>query len=370
MPQKTDYEWMLEAIAEGEKGRWLAPPNPSVGCLIVKNNIEISRGHTVEPGKGHAEAIALRRGGSEVRGATAYVTLEPCAHHGRTPPCAVDLIHSGIKRVVIGVVDPDQRVSTKGIKLLREAGIEVEIGVAAKEVTRSLRAYLHQRSTGRPFVIAKMAITLDGRVAAADRTSQWISCPEARKDVHLTRSLCQGIIIGSGTALMDRPQLTVRGVELPLSPPMRVLLDSRGRVAAEGPLFDTKLAPISVYTTEEGAKVRGAEWERAGAEVVVLPVDSKGQSVDLEAVVLELGSRGMLQVLVEGGAVLQQKLFESRLADRIDVYIGPKAVGPRGVPALFGSDAETMEQAVNFHLIDHCRLGNTIRCRYDVYRVS
>jgi diaminohydroxyphosphoribosylaminopyrimidine deaminase/5-amino-6-(5-phosphoribosylamino)uracil reductase len=368
MNHYNDYSWMIQAIIEGEKGRWIAPPNPSVGCILVKNNIEIARGHTLEPGHGHAETVALQRAGSDAIGATAYVTLEPCSHFGKTPPCANALIAAGVKRVVIGTVDPDPRVSTNGIHLLRQAGIEVDTGIAEKEVTKSLRAYIHQRSTGRPFIVAKIAITLDGRIAAVDHSSQWISCPEAREDVHFTRSLSQAIVIGSGTALKDQPSLTVRGPHQSKNPPLRVILDSRGNVPAIGPLFDPSLAPTLVITTHQGAKIRRNEWDRAGAEVIVIQEDPTTQSIDLQIVMKELAKRGVLQVLVEGGATLHQSLFESNLVDRMDVYIGPKVVGPRGIPALFGADAGTIEQANQFRLIDHNRFGHTIRCRYDVYR--
>ncbi|HVM39257.1 MAG TPA: bifunctional diaminohydroxyphosphoribosylaminopyrimidine deaminase/5-amino-6-(5-phosphoribosylamino)uracil reductase RibD, partial [Acidimicrobiia bacterium] len=237
-----DAAAMRQAVIEGERGRLGAPPNPWVGAVVVSEGEIVGVGHHARPGSAHGEAAAVSAAGERARGATVYVTLEPCNHHGRTGPCTEALISAGVARVVVGVEDPDALVAGTGIARLREAGIDVAVGVEAATVERSLRPYLHQRSTGRAFCVVKTAVSIDGRTAAADGTSKWITGEAARDDAHALRAASQAIVVGSGTALADAPELTVRRVAAPPVPPLRVVLDGRGRVPARGPLFDTASA--------------------------------------------------------------------------------------------------------------------------------
>ena len=238
---------MQQALALANQARWHAPPNPWVGCVIVNNKTVIGKGFTQPPGQAHAEVCALREAQEKAQGATLYVTLEPCSHTGRTPPCTQAIIQAGIKKVVIAQMDPDQRVSGKGIIQLQEAGIEVYQGLCQEQAEISLTPYLYQRRTQLPYTLLKAAVSLDGRLAAVDGTSQWISSPEAREAAHLQRAASQAIVIGAKTALNDQPRLTVRHPTVhPRLAPLRVLLDAKGRVPTEGPLFDQTLAPTLV----------------------------------------------------------------------------------------------------------------------------
>src|SRR5436190_7060794 len=262
-----EAELMARAVAVGEQGRRSAPPNPWVGAVVAVDGRIVGEGFHEHPGAPHAEVRALAVAGDAARGATVVVTLEPCSHHGRTPPCADALIGAGVRRVVVALEDPDPLVHGRGIQRLRDAGIDVVVGVGADVARSSLAPYLHHRSTGRAFCLAKVATTLDGRIAAADGTSQWITGEAAREDAHDLRAECQAIVVGSGTALADHPALTVRGVpDAPITP-LRVLLDGRGRVPAEGALFDPALGPTLVFTSERAPNERIDAWRAAGAKV-------------------------------------------------------------------------------------------------------
>lgn len=350
------------ALEQGELARFIAPPNPWVGCLIVKDQTIISRGHTLSPGNSHAEICALKEAGSYAKGAALYVSLEPCPHFGRTPPCTDAIIKAGIEKVFVALLDPDTRVQGKGIAKLKEAGISVDVGLCADKAKESLTAYLHHRTTTIPFTIMKAAISMDGRIAAADGTSQWISSEEARQDAHRIRAASQAIIIGAGTALRDNPRLNVRHPALNLpTQPLRVLLDARGKVQAEGPLFDLSLAPTLVFTTSQVQSQIRHQWEKAGAEVIEVPTSTKG--VDLKVVWKLLGQRGILQALVEGGPTLQTALLETGLANQLSLYIGPKLLGASGIP-FYSGDIPTLVQAPIWSLQRTIRLGDTVRIDY------
>src|SRR5262245_40828397 len=237
---------MAQAVALGEHGRRSAPPNPWVGCVVVDERGEIAgEGWHRGPGTPHAEAEALAVAGERARGGTAFVTLEPCAHRGRTPPCADALISAGVRRVVVALEDPDPRVAGRGLSGLRAAGVDVELGPGTGAARRSLAPYLHHRHTGRAWGLMKTAMSLDGRVATADGSSRWITGPAARADAHRIRAESQAVVVGAGTALADRASLTARDVDPPVDrQPLRVLLDGRGRVPATGPLFEDRKSVV------------------------------------------------------------------------------------------------------------------------------
>lgn len=365
--ESVDREFMLRAIALGERGRLRAPPNPWVGCLLVGDGTIIGEGYHNADGEPHAEVVALQQAGSKARGATAYVSLEPCAHHGRTPPCACALVTAGVARVVIAIEDPDLRVSEKGIARLRQAGVEVVVGVCRAEATRSLRSYLHQRRTGSAYCILKAAVSLDGRLAAADGTSQWISSPEARVDVHRLRAESQAVLVGAGTAIADQPYLTVRDWMAPdVRQPLRVLLDASGRVPAEGPLFDPELAPTLVVTTFAAPEERIREWKRRGADVQVVPqvVSQDSVGVDLAATLRLLGKRGVLQVLVEGGSQVHSSLLREGLGDQLTLYFGALLLGDRGLPLSHGVNPSSISAAKRLVCVHSAQFGDTLRADY------
>jgi len=361
-----DTELMRRAQAQANTARSRTAPNPWVGCVIAVDGEIVGEGATQPPGGPHAEIEALRAAGDRARGATAYVTLEPCAHHGRTPPCTDALIEAGVTRVVVALEDPDPNVAGKGIACLREHGITVEVGVGADIASASLAPYLVHRTLGRSFCLVKTAMSLDGRIAAADGSSHWITGPEARADAHVVRSKSQAIVVGAGTALTDRPTLTARDVEPPVEhQPLRVVLDAQGRVPAEGPLFDVDLAPTLVVTTTAAPDTAAHAWLAAGAKVLTVPMAANGNGVDLAATLETLATLGVLQAMVEGGARLAGALIDAQLVDRLVTYVAPTVLGPDAIPAFASTSPPTVADARRWNLIDVARLGNDLRLTYE-----
>lgn len=358
-----DESWMAEATALGERGRLSAPPNPWVGCVLVAAGEVVGRGFHRAPGEAHAERVAIAEAGARAAGATAYVTLEPCAHHGRTPPCTDALVSSGVARVVVAVVDPDPRVAGRGLAELSRAGIEIDVGAGAEPVAHSLAPYLHHRRTGRSLCLLKAAVSLDGRTAAADGSSRWITGPRARADGHRLRAESQAVVVGSGTALADRPALTSRDADRPVArQPLRVVLDSRGRVPAAGPLFDVSSAPTLVITTRAAPRSAVVAWTSAGAEVEEVPPGPGG--VDLDASLRLLAGRGVLQALVEGGAALHGSFLRAGLADRLVLYVGPIVLGEAGLPLAAGPGPSTLEGAWRFRFVGSTSLDGDLKLDY------
>jgi diaminohydroxyphosphoribosylaminopyrimidine deaminase/5-amino-6-(5-phosphoribosylamino)uracil reductase len=333
---------------------------------VARGGEIVGEGRTQRPGGDHAEIGALRAAGDRARGATAYVTLEPCAHQGRTPPCTDALIRAGVARVVLALEDPDPAVSGRGIVALRAAGVTVDVGAGADQARASLRPYLVHRRERRSFVVLKSAMSLDGRVAAADGTSQWITGAAARHDAHALRAAGQAIVVGSGTALADRPALTARGVDPAPDPaPLRVVLDARGRVPATGALFDTTLAPTVVVTTAAAPDPIVRAWLAAGAKVVTVPGAAKGAGVDLRAAFETLGGIGVLQALVEGGPRLAAALLDAGLVDRLVVYVGASMLGPTGLDAFPVAPVPTLAAAQHLVLVDVVALDGDARLTYE-----
>jgi diaminohydroxyphosphoribosylaminopyrimidine deaminase/5-amino-6-(5-phosphoribosylamino)uracil reductase len=317
-----DEARMREAIVAAGAARGHASPNPWVGALIVAPDGSSWPGATAPPGGPHAELAALAAAGSAARGATLYVTLEPCSHTGRTGPCADAVIAAGIARVVVALEDPDPHVRGRGIQRLREAGVEVTLGVGETAVAEQLAPYLKHRRTGRPWVVLKLAATLDGRTAAPDGTSQWITGEAARADAHRLRAESDAVLVGAGTVRADDPALTVRAV--PGRDPLRVVL---GQAPAD-------------------ARVRPA-LELGG---------------DLSAVLDQLGQRGVLQLLVEGGAAVAHDFHAAGLVDRYVLYLAPALFGGDDGRALFaGSGAPTLSQLWRGHIVGVAQIGQDLR---------
>ena len=323
-----DEVHMRRAIELAGTARRRTAPNPWVGCVVVADadgRAVTFEGATAPPGGAHAEVSAL--GAAAAAGATpvtVYSTLEPCAHHGRTPPCVDAIVAAGVRRVVVAVLDPDPQVAGRGVELLGQAGIEVVVGVGAEAVTEQLAPYLKHRRTGRPWVVLKLATTLDGRTAAPDGTSRWITGEAARADVHRLRAHSDAVVVGAGTVRADDPELTVRTDPVPEQQPLRVVLGQ---------------APAS-------ARVHPA-------------VELSG---DLGAVLDELGRRGVLQVLVEGGPRVAHDFHQARLIDRYVVYLAPALLGgDDGRPLLAGPGAPTMAEIWRGRLVSVERLGDDLR---------
>lgn len=361
-----DRERVRRAVELGDRGRRSAPPNPWVGCVVVDEHGEIAgTGFHEGPGLPHAEVAALAAAGSRARGGTAYVTLEPCVHHGRTPPCVDALVTAGVARVVVAIEDPDPRVAGRGLERLRAAGVNVVVGPGADDATRSLAPYLHHRRTGRAWCVLKTAMSLDARSAAADGSSRWITGPAARADAHRLRAESQAVVVGAGTALADHPSLTARDVEPPVGrQPLRVLLDSRGRVTPEGPLFDPVVAPTLVVTTDAASPGAVDAWRAAGAKVETVPQSPEG--VDLEATLDLLGRHDVLQAMVEGGATLHGALLRNGLVDRVVAYVAPKVLGPDALPAFPAPGADTVADVHSWRLVSALPLGDDVRLDYEL----
>lgn len=363
----TDFEYMQKAILLGENGRITAPPNPWVGCILVKNGRIIGQGYSQPAGCAHAEICALQSSTESTHGATAYVTLEPCAHTGLTPPCANALIEAKVAKVVIALEDPDPRVSGKGISILQENGIEVILGVCSEAAAQSLAPYLHHRISQTPYCILKMALSIDGKIAAADGTSKWISSIEARHDAQRLRAESQAILIGSETALKDDPALTVRNPPLPIRQPLRVILDTKGRLTDNLKIFDIQQAPTLIVTGEHCPTQMLIKWEKWGVEVATIPLTPDGL-IDLKILFELLGKRGILQILVEGGAKLHGSILKEGLCQRLMVYLGGCLLGENGMGAFKGFKVDTLANAPLYELLELKKLGNSAKLIYSLNR--
>lgn len=331
-------------------------PNPRVGAVLVRDGVVISEGAHMGAGTPHAEAIALE--GVDARGATLFTNLEPCNHQGRMPPCAPALADAGVVRVVAATADPDIRVSGSGFQLLRERGVELIVGLLSDEAEWVNAPFLHHRRTGRAYLTLKLALTLDGRLAAADGSSRWISSQATRRYVHRRRVEADAILIGSGTILADDPSLTARDVEVSRQP-LVFVADSRGRVSAKARVFER--GRVVIATTVSTAHGRQLEWKEAGAEVLVLPPASTG--IDIDALLAEAGRRGLIEMFCEGGATLATDLISRRLTDRLELHLGAKMVGSGG-PAIGDLHVSTMAEAVGFSLRQVHREGDDVVAVY------
>jgi diaminohydroxyphosphoribosylaminopyrimidine deaminase/5-amino-6-(5-phosphoribosylamino)uracil reductase len=344
---------MRHALGLAARGLGHVWPNPAVGCVLVRDGRIVGRGWTQPGGRPHAERRALDQAGDAARGATAYVTLEPCAHHGHTPPCAEGLIEAGVTRVVTALTDPDARVAGKGHAMLRAAGIAVREGVLSDAARILNRGFLKRVEQGLPLVTLKLATTLDGRIATSTGESRWITGPEARRRVHLMRLTHDAVMVGSGTARADDPDLGVRDLGAGHQP-IRVVLDSAlslspdsvlGRTARERPVWMLH-GPDVPLTARHG-------WMRTGAQLIQLPEGSR----DLAAALRALGERGLTRVFCEGGGQLAASLIGAGLVDDLAVFNAGALIGADGVAALAGLGVKALNDAPRFALAGQDRVG-------------
>lgn len=347
-----DDRFMTRALELASRPPFTSP-NPRVGAVVVRDGAVISEGTHEGSGTPHAETLALD--GVDAAGATLYVNLEPCVHQGKTPPCAPAVIDAGIRRVVVAIEDPDERVAGKGIELLRDAGLDVVVGPGAGAARELNRAYLHHRATGRPLLTLKLAMSLDGKVAAADGTSRWITGEPARARVHGRRLEVDAVLIGAGTVISDDPRLTVRDVAAPRQP-ARVVLDATGRVPATSKVFGE--GDVIVMTTVEAPHPLKTQWKEAGAEVVEVATSPSG-GVDLASVIDNLGSRGWIEVYCEGGAALATSLLSEDLVDRLELNYGPIVIGGDGM-GLGPLGIRTIEDVSRWKTVEVTRMGDDI----------
>ncbi len=348
---------MARALELAELGRGRVAPNPMVGCVLVADGEVVGEGWHRAAGLPHAEAEALAAAGERARGATAYVTLEPCDHHGRTPPCTEALLSAGVGRVVIATLDPDPRVAGAGVARLRGSGVEVEVGVLAAEAEKRNEAYLTSRRLGRPFVLYKTAMTLDGKIATRTGRSRWITGERSRARVQRWRNELDAVAVGVNTVLLDDPLLTTRldGGRTPL----KVVFDSVARTPPGARLFEPDAAGVDarvlLFVTERASERRTAELEARGAEVVVMP-EVQGR-VDVRAALAALDRRGVSGLLLEGGGTLAWAFFEAQAVDRVAWFIGPKLLGGPGASPLGGVGVAAMDEALTLTEIATETLG-------------
>jgi len=324
-------------------------PGASVGCVIVKDGRVIAEGRHEGPGTPHAEAVALANAAAAARGAVAYTTLEPCCHHGNTPPCCDALIAAGVTEVHFSHIDPDQRVSGQGQARLEAAGVRVIVGEGETEARKINEGFIKHRSTGRPFVIAKFAASLDGKIAATSGDSRWVSGPQTLEWSQALRQRIDAIAVGAETVVVDNPQLTARvGDALAERQPLRVVLDSKGRTPSEANVLGQG-APTLIATTAASPKDWRSAMTTAGAQIEVLPADAGGR-VDLPALLDLVAARGVLTLLIEGGGVLHGSFFDQRLVDKVHAVIAPMIIGgATSAMAVAGQGASRMADALRLH---------------------
>jgi diaminohydroxyphosphoribosylaminopyrimidine deaminase/5-amino-6-(5-phosphoribosylamino)uracil reductase len=357
-----DTAMMQRALVQAERGLYITDPNPRVGCVLAHDDAVVGEGYTSPVGGPHAEVNALRAAGDKARGATAYVTLEPCSHHGRTPPCSDALIAAGVQRVVYAVGDPNPRVNGGGANALRAAGVVIEAGLLEAEARDINIGFFSRMTTGSPWVVVKVGASLDGKVALANGVSQWITNDQSCHDVQLRRARSSAILTGVGTVLADDPRLTVRaeGVDMHGRRPLRVICDSRLRTPPSARIFQESGAILILTLSEDEARINALI--AAGAEV--LQVANHQGHVDLGTALQILATRGCNEVLVEAGPQLSGSIVEQQLVNELMIYMAPTVLGSEARSMLQMPSIMSMEQRQNFSLYECIQLGDNLRLRY------
>ncbi|OGQ87571.1 MAG: riboflavin biosynthesis protein RibD [Deltaproteobacteria bacterium RIFOXYD12_FULL_56_24] len=357
---KDDRAWMQLAIREARKGLGRTSPNPCVGAVVVKNNRFIVAGYHHRVGTHHAEVHALQAAGEKARGATIYVTLEPCNHTGRTPPCTQAILAAGIKRVVVGMLDPNPLVAGGGCQTLAAQGLEVVQGVLAEECRSLNRPFSKHVTTGLPWVIMKAGMSLDGRLALASGQCAWITNEQSRRQVHRLRDRVDAILIGSGTALGDDPALTTRLPNRRGRDPLRVILDTALRLSPTAKMLQqTSSAPTWIFCGPEADPQRAEALIAAGAVIKEVRLDDAGR-LDLGAVLCELGRAQLTSVLVEGGSLVHGAFLRAGLVDEVNIFVAPIFIGGDGVPLLDSLGLQNVAVAPGFTVTRVRRLGNDV----------
>jgi len=358
---------MREALDLARPRLGLTTPNPAVGCVIVRNNKVVGQGATGSGGRPHGETVALAAAGARARGATAYVSLEPCAHTGQTPPCARALVEAGVARIVVGCGDPFPQVDGRGIAILRAAGIQVTEGVLEDECRRLNEGFFMRVTRGRPFVTLKLAATLDGRIAAAGGDSRWISSPESRELVHRWRRECDAVMVGAATVIADNPRLTCRiagGRD-----PVRVIIDGRLRSPADAKVFRQRSpAPAMLITTlANRARAERLYTNRRSAAVEVIGAKADVGKIDLAALMQEFGRRGWSKILLEGGANLAGAALAAAIVDRVAFFVAARILGG-GLPAVEGLVSRTIRSSIRLDQLRVAPIGTDLLIEAEVNR--
>ncbi|MFW6020917.1 MAG: bifunctional diaminohydroxyphosphoribosylaminopyrimidine deaminase/5-amino-6-(5-phosphoribosylamino)uracil reductase RibD [Guyparkeria sp.] len=362
---REDKHWMSHALAVAERGRYTTSPNPRVGCVLVRDGEIVGEGFHARAGEPHAEVHALRAAGQRARGATAYVTLEPCSHVGRTPACAPQLVEAGVARVVTAMNDPNPQVAGRGHAILREAGVEVVEAIAPAAARALNPGFVSRMERGRPWVTVKIAQSLDGRSALASGESQWITGEAARRDVQFLRARQCAVLSGIDTVLTDSARLNVRlspdelGIEGEVRQPVRVVLDSGLRLPPFAAIFDAP-GPVWIYTRDVTDGVHHAALLKREAALIEAPA-APGLGLDLDFILTDLARREINEVLVEAGAKLAGAFVAAGLCDELVVYQAPVLLGHQARPALALPEPGALADASRWTLVDETRLGDDLR---------
>jgi diaminohydroxyphosphoribosylaminopyrimidine deaminase/5-amino-6-(5-phosphoribosylamino)uracil reductase len=352
-----DVRWMKRVLRLAEKGRGRTSPNPMVGAVLVKNGKVVGEGYHAKAGEAHAERIALDRAGPEAREATLYINLEPCVHFGKTPPCAPAVIEEGVKKAVIGMEDPNPLVRGRGVESFKQAGIDVVVGTLEEECRKLNEAFCKYILKKEPFIILKVAATLDGKIATREGESKWISNEPSRRLVHRLRDQVDGILVGIGTILKDDPQLTarVKGARNPY----RIVLDSRLRIPEKARVVEMFPSLTILATTEQAPKDKLERLEKKGVRVLIL--DSKEGRVDLKSCLSKLGEMGMTTLMVEGGSGINGSFLDEGLADKILLFFSPKLMGDTQAVGMFGGrGADHLSEASSLKDLRLKKIGTDI----------
>lgn len=322
-------------------------PNPMVGAVIVKNGRVVAEGYHKKAGRPHGEIEALRKAGKRARGAQLFVNLEPCCHHGRTPPCTEAIIESGIKEVFVGMRDPNPLVAGKGIRRLKGAGVEVHSGLLKQKCLQLNEVFVKYIETGTPFVTLKSALSLDGKIATSTGESQWITGPEARERVHRMRDQVDAILVGAGTVLKDNPRLTTRLKKGKGSNPARVILDIRAEIPLKSKVFQRARRERVIYVTARGASAfRTNKLHKAGAQIYLLP--ERNGRIQLKKLIKLLGQSGITSILVEGGGGLNASALKEGIVDKVVLFLAPLIIGGESAPGVVGgAGVKSLKQALN-----------------------
>ncbi|WP_069999683.1 bifunctional diaminohydroxyphosphoribosylaminopyrimidine deaminase/5-amino-6-(5-phosphoribosylamino)uracil reductase RibD [Cellulosilyticum sp. I15G10I2] len=355
-----DTKYMKRALELARKGAGYTNPNPLVGAVIVKDEKIIGEGYHAVYGGPHAEVNAFRNAAADIKGATMYVTLEPCSHYGKTPPCAYRIVEEGIKKVVVATQDPNPEVSGRGIQILREHGIEVVVGILEEESMRLNEIFFKYITTQRPFCILKTAMTLDGKIATCTGDSKWITNEASREYVHELRHRVSGVMVGAGTVIQDDPFLNTRLQSGNASDPIRIIVDTSAKVPLEANIFHIKSMSGTIIATTELAKEEKIKAIRAtGAEVIILPLIN--QRVDLNELMKKLGERKIDSVLLEGGSELNYSALDAGIVDKVSAFIAPKIIGGSMAKTPVGGGGKLfMKEAIKLNDVKWQHFGEDI----------
>ncbi|MCX5750287.1 MAG: bifunctional diaminohydroxyphosphoribosylaminopyrimidine deaminase/5-amino-6-(5-phosphoribosylamino)uracil reductase RibD [Candidatus Saganbacteria bacterium] len=353
-----DQKFMLLALGLAKKAEGTTSPDPLVGAILVKDGEVISTGYHDKVATPHAETWAIKKAGKKAKGSTLYINLEPCCHYGNNPPCTTNIINAGIKKVVAAMQDPNPLVNGQGFKILKDAGIEVKQGLFEKEAQRLNEVFLKYITTGIPFIVIKVAATLDGKIVTAKGSSHWIAGPESLKQAHHLRNVYDAILVGINTVLNDDPTLNVRLVKK-VKNPIRIVLDSYGKTPINSNILNTSIAPTIMAISKQCPAKKVRAFEKKGVEVIVVP--AKNGKLDLKTLFRELGKRQITSILIEGGGEVNASILETGLADKVLFFIAPKIVGGREAKtAVEGTGIAKLTDAWQIHDMSVTKTGGDL----------